>query len=286
MYKRKPLSLSMAVALGVFSAGSMLANSVYAANDADQADDEALLEEVVVTGSRIARTMDTNSQEIITFTAQDMQLAGDISVTDAMRSSTMNSIGSFRESSGNSAQSNATLNLRGVGSSRTLVLLNGRRTVGSPSLNGGGIVNLNMIPFAAVDRIEVVADGASSVYGSDAVAGVVNIILHKNYDGMTITTRYGDRSEDDGTEFTASVLMGASNERASITFALEYDKRDPIFDSERDWTEARWCNSPNRRTPLVGEGRGIASRNQAPNEVQRKELHGRDRRRRTRRPSR
>ena len=242
MYKRKPLSLSMAVALGVFSAGSMLANSVYAANDADQADDEALLEEVVVTGSRIARTMDTNSQEIITFTAQDMQLAGDISVTDAMRSSTMNSIGSARESSGSSAQSNATLNLRGVGSSRTLVLLNGRRTVGSPSLNGGGIVNLNMIPFAAVDRIEVVADGASAVYGSDAIAGVVNIILHKNYDGMTITTRYGDRSEDDGTEFTASILMGASNERASITFGLEYDKRDPIFDSERDWTEATWSD--------------------------------------------
>jgi len=240
MYKRKPLSLAMATALGVFSAGSMLANSVYAADDADQADEDALLEEVVVTGSRIARTMDTQSQEIITFTAQDMQLAGDISVTDAMRSSTMNSIGSFRESSGSSAQSNATLNLRGVGSSRTLVLLNGRRTVGSPSLNGGGMVNLNMIPFAAVDRIEVVADGASSVYGSDAIAGVVNIILHRDYDGMTITTRYGDRSEDDGTEFTASVLMGASNDRASITFALEYDKRDPIFDSDRDWTEARW----------------------------------------------
>ncbi len=193
MYKRKPLSLSMAAALGVFSAGSMLANSVYAANDADQADDEALLEEVVVTGSRIARTMDTNSQEIITFTAEDMQLAGDISVTDALRSSTMNSLGSFRESSGSSAQSNATLNLRGVGSSRTLVLLNGRRSVGSPSLGGGGTFNLNMIPFAAVDRIEVIADGASAVYGSDAIAGVVNVILQKNYDGLSIATRYGDR---------------------------------------------------------------------------------------------
>jgi iron complex outermembrane receptor protein len=242
MYKRKPLSLAMATALGVFSAGSMLANSVYAADDADQADEDALLEEVVVTGSRIARTMDTQSQEIITFTAEDMKLAGDISVTDAMRSSTMNSLGSFRESSGNSAQSNATLNLRGVGSSRTLVLLNGRRSVGSPSLGGGGTFNLNMIPFAAVDRIEVIADGASAVYGSDAIAGVVNVILQKDYDGMTITTRYGDRSEDDGTEFSASVLMGASNDRASITFALEYDKRDPIFDADRSWTKAAWAD--------------------------------------------
>jgi iron complex outermembrane receptor protein len=240
MYKRKPLSVAMATALGVFSVGSMLANSVYAADEADQADEEALLEEVVVTGSRIARTMDTNSQEIITFTAEDMNLAGDISVTEALRSSTMNSIGSFRESSGSSAQSNATLNLRGVGSSRTLVLLNGRRVVGSPSLGGGGTFNLNMIPFAAVDRIEVIADGASAVYGSDAIAGVVNVILHKDYDGMTITTRYGDRSEDDGSEFSASVLMGASNDRASITFGLEYDKRDPIFDADRDYTAASW----------------------------------------------
>jgi len=242
MYKRKPLSLAMATALGVFSAGSMLATSVYAADEADQADDEALLEEVVVTGSRIARTMDTQSQEIITFTAEDMNIAGDISVTEALRSSTMNSFGSFRESSGSSAQSNATLSLRGVGSSRTLILINGRRAVGSPSLGGGGTFNLNMIPFSAVDRIEVIADGASAVYGSDAIAGVVNVILQKNYDGMTITARYGDRTEDDGTEFSASVLMGASNDRASITFALEYDKRDPIFDADRDYTKATYSD--------------------------------------------
>jgi len=242
MYKRKPLSLAMAAALGVFSAGSMLANSVYAADDADQADDEALLEEVVVTGSRIARTLDTQSQEIITFTAEDMNIAGDISVTDALRSSTMNSLGSFRESSGSSAQSNATVNLRGVGSSRTLVLLNGRRSVGSPSLGGGGTFNLNMIPFAAVDRIEVIADGASAVYGSDAIAGVINVILQKNYDGMTVTTRYGDRSQDDGTEFSASVLMGHSSDRGNITFGLEYDKRDPIFDRDRSWTESKWSD--------------------------------------------
>ena len=243
MYKRKPLSVALATALGVFSVGGMLANSVYAQDQDEQSDeDELLLEEVVVTGSRIRRTMDTQSQEIITFTAEDMQLAGNISVTEALRQSTMNSFGSLRESSGSSAQSNATFNLRGVGSSRTLILLNGRRTVGSPSLGGGGTVNLNMIPFSAVDRIEVIADGASAVYGSDAIAGVVNVILQKDYDGLTIQARYGDRSQDDGTEEMASVLMGASNERGSITFALEYDHRDPIFDSDRDYTKAEWSD--------------------------------------------
>ena len=236
MYKRNPLSIAVATAIGAFSLGSMLANPVYAA---DETDDEMLIEEVVVTGSRIKRTQGTQTQEIITFTAEDMELAGNISVADALRSSTMNSLGSMRESSGSSAQSNATIDLRGVGASRTLVLLNGRRTVGSPSLNGGGTVNLNLIPFSAVDRIEVIADGASAVYGSDAIAGVVNIILKRNYDGLTVTARYGNRTEDDGTEFRMSMLTGASSDRANVTFGLEYDKRDPIFDADRDYTAAR-----------------------------------------------
>jgi len=220
----------------------VLGNAVYAQDD-QVADDELMVEEVVVTGSRIQRTTETQSQEIITFTAETMEISGDISVSEALRSSTMNSIGSFRESSGNSAQSNATVNLRGVGTSRTLVLLNGRRTVGSPSLGGGGSVNLNMIPFSAVDRVEVIADGASAVYGSDAVAGVINVILKKDYEGMTVKARYGDRSQDDGTEESASVLMGASSGRGSITFGLEYDKRDPIFDKDRDYTKATYVDT-------------------------------------------
>ena len=240
MFKRKPLWLATATALGVASLGGMLANPAFA-QDQD-ADEELLVEEVVVTGSRIKRTMDTQSQEIVTFTAEDMKLSGDISVSDALRSSTMNSFGSFRESSGSSAQSNATLSLRGVGSNRTMILLNGRRVVGSPSLGGGGTVNLNMIPFSAVDRIEVIADGASAVYGSDAIAGVVNIILKKNYNGMTIQARYGDRDRDDGTEESASVLIGASGDRSNVTFSLEYDKRDPIFDADRHFTAATYSD--------------------------------------------
>jgi iron complex outermembrane receptor protein len=218
----------------------MLGNAVYAADGEQAAEDEMMVEEVVVTGSRIKRsTTSTGSQEIISFDAETMNISGDISVSDALRSSTLNSIGSFRESSGNSAQSNATLNLRGVGSNRTLILINGKRVVGSPSLGGGGTVNLNLIPFSAVDRIEVIADGSSAVYGSDAVAGVVNVILKKDYEGMRVTARYGDRTEDDGTEESASVLLGASSGPVSLTFGLEYDSRSPIFDADRPYTAAR-----------------------------------------------
>ena len=237
MPNRKRLSHAISTALGFLAIVSIPA---LAQDDQNLDEDELLLEEVVVTGSRIKRTMDTQSQEMITITAEQMNIAGDVSVSEALRSSTVNSLGSFRESSGSTAQSNATLNLRGVGSSRTLVLLNGRRSVGSPSLGGGSTFNLNMIPFSAVDRIEIIADGASAVYGSDAIAGVVNVILKKNYDGVTIQARYGDRQQDDGTEFSASVLMGASNDRANVTFSLEYDHRDPIFDADRDYTKATW----------------------------------------------
>jgi len=200
-------------------------------------------EEVLVTGSRITRsTVNTISQETIVISAEDMKIQGDISVADALRSSNLNSLGSFRESSGNSAQSNATIDLRGVGAGRTLVMINGRRVAGSPSLGGGGTVNLNMIPFSAVDRIEIVADGASAIYGSDAVAGVVNIILKRDYDGFKITARYGDRDRDSGEEESLSMLFGASSDRGSVTMGIEYDKRDPIFDADRDFTKATYSD--------------------------------------------
>ena len=169
---------------------------------AQENDDEAApVEEIIVTGSLISRsTLNTVAQETIIISAEDMKIQGDISVADALRTSNLNALGSFRESSGNSAQSNATINLRGVGAGRTLVLINGRRITGSPSLGGGGAVNLNMIPFSAVDRIEIVADGASAIYGSDAVAGVVNIIMKRDYDGFRLSGRFGDRERDDGND--------------------------------------------------------------------------------------
>ncbi len=209
---------------------------------AQDTNEEIEIEEIAVTGSRIKRATAPASQSVISITAQDMKLSGDVSVADALRSSTLNSLGSFRESSGNSAQSNATFNLRGAGASRTAVLINGRRTVGSPSLGGGGSVNLNLIPMSFVERIEIVADGASAVYGSDAVTGVVNVILKSGYDGAEFSMRYGDRSKDNGTEHGFSFLTGAQGDKGSVTFGIEMDTRDPVFDKDRDFTKARYSD--------------------------------------------
>jgi iron complex outermembrane receptor protein len=238
MVKPNPMRDSVRYAIGLTTGALMLSGGYVQAQETDETAQP--VEEVLVTGSRIKRTTNTQSQEIITINAEDMEIQGDISVADALRSSTLNSLGSFRESSGSSAQSNATINLRGAGSSRTLVLINGRRVAGSPSLGGGGTVNLNLIPFSAVDRVEIIPDGASAVYGSDAVAGVVNVVLKKGYDGVKISGRMGDRDRDDGTEESISFLAGASNDRGSVTFGIEYDHKDPIFDKDRSFTAARW----------------------------------------------
>lgn len=220
--------------------GTLCAAPAWAQEPQDSDDEDLIIEEVIVTGSRIKRSTNTQSQEIIVFDFEDIKISGDISVAEALRSSTLNSFGSFADQTAWDFQSNAVLDLRGLGAHRNLVLLNGRRTVGSPSLGGGGTVNLNMIPFSAVDRIEIIADGASAVYGSDAIAGVSNVILKKNYNGLLFQARYGDRTEDDGTEESASVVIGASGENANITFTLEYDKREPIYDGDREYTRAKW----------------------------------------------
>jgi outer membrane receptor protein involved in Fe transport len=121
----------------------------------------------------------------------------------------------------------ATINLRGLGINRTLVLLNGRRLV-----NGGTGANsapdLNTIPTGIIGRIEVLKDGASAVYGTDAVAGVVNIITREDYEGFSISGRYGISDEWDGDDRTVDASYGWKGERASIALAATWQKTDAV----------------------------------------------------------
>ena len=204
-------------------------------------------EEVVVTGSRIQRSTLQQSSDVVTMGEAEIEATGDLMIADVLRSSPLNSYGSFNERSGSSAQSNATIDLRGLGSERTLVLVNGRRIPGSPNL-GAASVNVNMIPMAAVERIDILSNSASAVYGSDAEAGVVNIILKQEFEGFELTARHGERSEDDGIEEGASLVGGASNDKGNVTYAVEWNRRDPIFDRDRDYT-APWIRDTN------GDGR-------------------------------
>ena len=237
MQHRNPLSLAITTALGLASA--LMLSSVAVAQDEQSDEDELILEEIIVTGSRIKRSNEFDAGgQIVSMDRASIDAMAELNLADVLRASPLNAYGSFNERSGSSAQSNATFDLRGLGSQRTLVLLDGTRIPGSPNL-GGDSVNLNMLPMAAVQRIDILADGASAVYGSDAVAGVVNLALYQSFEGVEISARYGDRDRDDGGDRSVSVLAGTSSERGNIVFAFEFSKRDAIYDIDRDFT-APW----------------------------------------------
>lgn len=191
---------------------------------------------VEVTGSRIKRVDIEGPSPVSTITREDIDSTGDISIADVLRSSTYNQFGSFRPNSGSSAQSQATISLRGLGATRTLVLLDGRRMAGSPSFGSGSAQNLNVVPMAAVERIEVLRDGASAVYGSDAIGGVVNIILRKDYEGMQLSAEVGRPTQSGGDENAYSLVGGITSGKGNVTFALDHSDSEIIFNGQRTYS--------------------------------------------------
>src|SRR5690606_19034820 len=146
------------------------------------------------TGSRIQRADVEGALPITVIDRMDLELSGEISVADFLRTTTFNSFGSFRPQSGSSAQSFAEVSLRGLGGSRTLILIDGRRAPTAPMVGQGQ--DLNAVPLAAVERIEILSDGASAIYGSDAIGGVVNIITRKDFSGVEITLRSEEHTSE------------------------------------------------------------------------------------------
>ncbi|RLM49155.1 TonB-dependent receptor, partial [Halobellus sp. Atlit-31R] len=134
-------------------------------------------QKVEVTGSRIKRAAAEGALPITVVTREQLEDSGAVTIAEFIRTSTFSSTGQFRPQSGSSAQAWSGANLRGLGSSRTLVLVDGRRVAKAP--NVGDAADMNSIPMAAVERIEILTDGASAIYGSEAIGGVINIILRK-----------------------------------------------------------------------------------------------------------
>src|SRR5690606_20418951 len=142
------------------------------------------------------------------------------------------------------------IDLRNLGAERTLILLNGKR-LGS---NNDGLQDLSQVPMAAIERIEVLKDGASSIYGSDAIAGVVNVITRRNFDGAEFNGYIGAYDQGE-TKQDYSVTMGASNDRGGITFSAEYSKEDPVYGKDREFS--RYGNSPD----IPYDGWSVVSQN-------------------------
>lgn len=226
-------AVRLAIAFGAASTAAFSASSFAAEEEGVEK-----VERIEVTGSRIKRTDIEGANPVVVIDRASLDNSGQLSVADVLNRSTFNSFGSIQPSSGSTAQSQATVNLRGLGSSRTLVLINGKKMPGSPVM-GGGAADLNTIPFAAVERIEVMGDGASAVYGSDAIAGVVNIILRKDFEGVQVQGRMGTPSRDGGgDESSFSIITGLKSENSNLVFSYEHDERDIIFARDRWFSRA------------------------------------------------
>ncbi len=197
----------------------------------------ARLDEIVTTGSRISNSNWGSSVPTRVIGLQDIDAAGSVSLGEILEQIPGVALGLSPESTVLATQNAGltSISLRNLGSNRTLTLIDGRRVVS----NSGNAqrVDLGTIPAGFVERVEVVTGGASAVYGSDAVAGVANIILRDNYDGLQVNLRYGDSADGGEQEGLVDVLAGTSfpNDKGNVLFAAAYDRETPVFGRDRDW---------------------------------------------------
>jgi len=221
--------------------------AVHAQNAADPA--AAEMDEVLVTGSRLATTGLETSAPVTILDRSEIEATGAASVGELLRELPV-ATASASDTAGRGNGGTATVALRGLSAVNTLVLINGRRVL---SNNDGGTVDLNSIPFEAVDRVEVLQDGASAIYGSDAIAGVVNIIMRREFEGLSIKGGYGVSSRDDVPNTEISATFGHKADKGGFVFNASWREAEGNFIADRpvsrdpDW---RAQGGRNFRDPL------------------------------------
>ena len=225
-------ALTMAITMAALASSSLQA----AEQTGDKAGADQEMEKISVTGSRIKRADFEGVAPVTVITAEDIENSGLSSIAEVLQSSVANNGGSLNGESDGFTDSASSVNLRGMGANRTLVLINGRRQASFPSAAGGtsNFVDVSDIPTAAVDRIEILTGGASAIYGSDAVGGVVNIILKKHYEGAKVAAKYSDTTQGGGAQSDLSYLQGINTENSQTLIMLEYRKSEAIQTYQRD----------------------------------------------------
>lgn len=219
-------------------------------------DEEAMLDRVEVTGSRIKRADAAQSAPVLTISSEDIERTGLKSIGDIVQQLTssgsslntkFNSSGNFGfpPDGGGVGAGATTVDLRNLSAKRVLVLVDGIRWVNESSASGvGAATDLNTIPVAIIDRIEVLEDGASSIYGSDAIGGVVNVITKRSMEGAQADLYYGEYDEGDGQTKTADLALGGESENASFFLAASFFDQDDILSADREQS----------RFPIPGTG--------------------------------
>ena len=202
------------------------------------ADTEFDIEEVVVTGSRIPRKDIVANSPVSVISSDEIKLSTAVEV-DRLLDSLPQTVGSNGPTTNNPGNGTATVNLRNLGTVRTLVLVNGRRFVGESTT---GVVDLNNIPPALIERVEVVTGGASAVYGSDAMAGVVNFILKRDFEGVEVGSQYGITQEGDSDRINVDLTLGTNfaDGKGNVTLYGNYFKRERTLAAARDFAATQF----------------------------------------------
>lgn len=226
--KPRTSAISAAVAIAI-------AAPVFAADNGE----DAIIEEIVITGSRIRTGRQAPSIPINTVTADDIKLSGYTNVEEVLNN--MPQFVPERTASTNStadptATGAATLNLRGLGGQRSLVLVNGRRYT---FFDSSQRTDINSIPASLIERVEIVTGGASAVYGSDAIGGVVNFILKDDFEGVELRSQFNQTSEGDGSVTDISLTLGGNfaDDKGNAVVVFNYLDRDSIFTTDRKFSE-------------------------------------------------
>ena len=238
----KKRALALAVSSATVLAGGM-SSQVFAQEELQE------IEETVVTGSRIKRLDLSSVTPVTVVTGEEFKISGNINIEQKL-AELGQTVPAFGPSSNNPGNGTATVDLRGLGTSRTLVLVNGRRYIPSSQ---AGVVDLNTIPSTLLKQVDITTGGASAVYGSDALSGVVNFQLIDDYEGAEFTTLYDVTSDGDGDKFNFDFTVGGNFDegRGNAVIYGSYTERDPVFQgcllytspSPRDRTRSRMPSS-------------------------------------------
>jgi iron complex outermembrane receptor protein len=243
MFEMKPIARQLLLACGGLAGALMLAGP--AAAQQAQPSQEQKLERVTITGSNIRRTDTETVAPVEIITREEIEKTGKATVAEVLRSIPANAGNSYSESFSNSFAPGASgISLRGLGQKATLVLINGRRTAGYGFAQNlqDTFVDLNSLPSSAIERIEILKDGASAIYGSDAIAGVVNVILRRDFRGAEVSAGAG--FFEGKNDYRASVVGGfgdLGSNKFNIFGVLDYYKRDLVmladtkFGADRDY---------------------------------------------------
>jgi len=217
----------------------MLAPTVFAQDEnPDEEADDVLLEEVIVTGTRIKRRDYTSPSPLTTISRQEIEFSGQPTLEAYLNTMPQVQPG-FDRTANNPGDGTAQIDLRGMGPGRTLVLMNSRRL--APS-GVGSAVDVNNLPTALVDRVEIITGGASTVYGSDAIAGVVNFITRDDFEGLNIEGSYSTSEQGDATIWDINLVYGhqLADGRGNITFYTGLYEREALFAADREFTSIPW----------------------------------------------